>query len=175
MSLTTFHNLLSLLYCTILCTYLFFFKDIYDSIYLLSMLYFIPSTIINIYEKSYVYIIHHIICIFMLTYPYTISIHEAKKEKDTKDIICIMLMAEVSTFFLSLKYFLPRNSWLRTVNDLLFSLSFISIRMVYILYYVIIYIYKTRFFLILPLACIMYAMNIYWTYAILHKIYKKFF
>jgi hypothetical protein len=95
---------------------------------------------------------------------------------------CVCISAEVSTFFLTLKAWLPKNHWIYDLNNFIFVVTFFATRIFGMFYYVIGNgeLYELR--LIMP-AHIYYSsllsvymmtlLNLYWGALIARIMYKK--
>ena len=188
--LDLFHNIYSLFYCTNVVFYTFYLIEdnninmtIYKNIFDYSMFYFSTSILLNYFEKNYLYILHHLICIINLSIIYF--------DDDVNLIrwVNTCLLAEVSTLFLSLskviKFYTDKQkkknifNKIKKISDCMFALSYLVIRIGYLLPFTInfLYYYEYKYVLIEILvvlsSIVMFSMNIYWSGKIINIINQK--
>lgn len=153
----------------------------YEQIYYYSSLYFFISGIINCLDKSYLFIIHHIISYIAIYYGFMY--------KENKYIywICQNLLSEISTIFLALNSILKvlnKKNIIRTppiiyiYSNFIFCIVYTSIRIIYLLPINLKYLYFNSFqsnykYLLPIIFYIMIGLNIYWFYLICKKIIYK--
>ncbi len=99
-------------------------------------------------------------------------------------MICVCISAEISTFFLSLKEFLPKKHWISNVNNAAFILSFLFFRMFAFVYYIIgnreFYKYthnvpELELYSLFISFGLVFSLNSYWTILMIRMIYRKLF
>jgi hypothetical protein len=143
--------------------------------------YFIISSVINIMDKNYIFVIHHLICIITTWYGYLY-----KNPLYIKWLISSYL-AEFSTIFLSFSKILRYlkndkkiyiNNSLISTSDNLFVLTYYIFRIIYICPITIYFVYTNNFhgifnFIIPCCIWIMIGMNYYWAYLLFFKVLNK--
>ncbi len=183
-----FHNLYSLIFCIqiIYFTSKIFMQNnfdnaltIYNDITLISYKYFIISSIINLIDKNFMYLVHHFICLIVLSYGYYV------KEPFYIYWISKTLLAEFSTIFLSFSkiirflntsgYNVPNQ--ILNFSDKSFVYSYYIFRIMYLVPLTIYFLSVLQFegFKIILWICslIMIGFNLYWAWLIYTKIICK--
>jgi hypothetical protein len=145
-----------------------------------SLFYFTISTVINYFDKNYIFILHHIICLIFLYYGYFYNEHEYLI------FLSKSFMAEISTIFLTLSKILrycKKNDILipyklQSYSDSFFIITYLGIRILYLLplslFFILTYSFKSFFYFLVPIiTLILISMNLYWTYLIYKKITRN--
>lgn len=152
----------------------------YDLIYFYSTIFFLVSGFINVLDRSYLFILHHIISWVGLYYGYIY------KNPAYIYWMCQNFLAEISSIFLSIDLIL-KNIWKKNKYNLfikiLFFISYTLTRIIYLLpiniNYLITNEFKDNYKYFLPIVFyFMVGLNIYWFILILRKFvdflfYKK--
>lgn len=199
--LDTFHNIYGIIFCfqALYCTYqvlnldLSNYNDIitldtnYNLLLYYSIIYFILSGIINILDKSYLFLIHHIISLLALYYGLITNISKYKY------LMFLNFFAEISTIFLCLdaviknlfKIFNIDNKYkiLNLMLKYIFSLFFTFIRISFLMPLNLLimlfyqkYYFDTSYFALFIKSCLcfMIGLNIYWFVLLIKKMYLTF-
>jgi len=152
----------------------------YDLIYFYSTIFFIVSGLINILDKSYLFILHHIISWIGLFYGYTY------KNQAYIYWMCQNLLAEISSIFLSIDLII-KNIWKKNKYDyiikIFFLITYTLVRIIYLMPINISYLitnnFEDNYKYILPIGFyFMIGLNAYWFILIIKKFmnflfYKK--
>jgi hypothetical protein len=149
----------------------------YDSIYFYSSIFFFVSGIINILDRSYLFILHHIISWISLYYGYIY--------KNPKYIywMCQNFISEISSIFLSIDY-IVKNIWEKNkynyIIKIFFLISYTLVRIIYLLPININFLltneFEDNYKYFLPLAfSFMIGLNIYWFILIIKKFFNFLF
>ena len=154
--------------------------DTWDIIVENSFYYFFISGIINILDKSYLYIIHHIISLIAVYYGYIY------KEQKYIYWICQNFLSEISSIFLIINLIIKQfkinkylNSTINFIVKSLFIISYTIVRIIYLIPVNLNYLMNNDFNgiyqYILPICFyMMIGLNIYWFISIYFKLYKMY-
>lgn len=199
--LDTFHNIYGIIFCFQALYYTFNVLNLdlsnYDNIEILntnytivlylSTLYFLISCIINVLDKSYLFLVHHIISWLGLYYGWITN------SSNYKYWMFLNFLAEISTIFLSLDAVIKNLSIIYGVRHkykiisltlkCLFTLFYTLIRISFLtpinlsvmLFYQKFY-FDTSYFglFIKPCLFFMICLNIYWFGMLIKKVYLTF-
>ena len=199
--LDIFHNLYGIIFCFQALYYTFIILNLdlsnnidisildtnYDTIMRYSTLYFVISGIINILDKSYLFLIHHIISWLSLYYGL------ATNNTKYKLWMCVNFLAEISTIFLSLDTVMKNLFVIFGVENKYNTIGLI-LKCVFTIFYTLIrtlfltpinlsimlfhqkYYFDSSYFglFIKPCMCFMICLNIYWFVFLVKKVYTAF-
>ncbi len=190
------HNLYGFIFCTqaiyycipLILTKTEFADESYFQNYIkltkYSYYYFSFSTLLNIYEKNWLYIYHHLVCLIVLSYGMI------NMDYEYINWLGKNFLAEISTLFLTFgriiyllqKYGVKYTSKIIYYNNILFSLLFYTIRIFYLTPVNINYLIENKkniiidkydyYSLVYILASTMIILNMYWAFYITKKLYK---
>ena len=199
--LDIFHNLYGIIFCCQALYYTFIILKIdlsnnmdiaildtnYDTIMIYSTLYFVISGIINILDKSYLFLIHHIISWLSLYYGLVTN------NSNYKYWMCLNFLAEISTIFLSLDAVM-KNLCVISCTENKYNTIRLILKCVFTIFYTLIrtlfltpinlsimlfhqkYYFDSSYFglFIKPCMCFMICLNIYWFVLLVKKVYVTF-
>lgn len=148
----------------------------YDLIYFYSTIFFIISGIINIFDKSYLFIIHHIISWISIYYGYIY------RDPDYIYWMSQNFLAEISSIFLSIDIII-KNIWKKKSINFLKIVFFVSYTLVRIIYlmpinfnFLLNYRFEDNYKYFLPISFyFMIGLNIYWFILIIKKLISTLF
>lgn len=182
-----FQDIYTLIYCIIIIPISFYNLYLNTNVInwqidLFSYIYFILTGLINLYYLEYNFLLHHIVCIGL------ISIGNYNNNLAYYQWLSKCYLAEISNIFLSGKNILKKlriNGLIKTklyenINDILFVLGYFLIRIFWLIPNSLIYLYsnfisesKLNYFeFILINVLLMIFLNLYWSYLIIIKIIK---
>jgi hypothetical protein len=149
------------------------------SIYAFSYLYFVITGLINLYYLEYNFVFHHIVCLNL------IFASHLNTSQEYLIWFSYCFMAEISNIFLSLKNILKHIEKLfsiqlkniNTLNNLLFFISYFTIRIFYLMPLTYHFICDNYYNLKFPgfILCniiVMTLLNLYWGYLIIKKVQR---
>ncbi len=155
----------------------FFYK--YNQLTIISYIYFTISSVINIYDKNWSFLYHHVVCMLILYYGYI------NPDYYYINWIAKNFLAEISTIALTfgkIIYIIQNFGFkiskkINYYNDFVFTFLFYLIRIIYLapinIHYLI-YNYDSfkndTYGLTYFLCCSMVLLNIYWAYYIYGKL-----
>lgn len=150
----------------------------YNNIFIYSSAFFLISSIINILDRSYLFLAHHIIS--------WLGIYYGWENKEPKIIyfLCQNMLSEISTIFLSLDIVIKQLSKIanfkynfETEMKIIFATFYIIIRIIYLLPLNINFVLSYEFigyykYILFYGFCFMIGLNIYWFVLLVKKILK---
>lgn len=204
--LDTFHNIYGIIFCFQALYYSFNILNLdlsnhndietldtnYDAIMYYSTIYFVVSGIINILDKSYLFLVHHIISWLSLYYGTIINSNNSNNS-NYKYWMCLNFLAEISTIFLSLDAVIKNLSVITGVGNK-YKIFNLTLKCIFTLFYTLIRIlfltptnlsimlfYQKNYFdssyfalFIKPCLFFMICLNIYWFVLLVKKVYLTF-
>ena len=149
----------------------------YDLIYFYSSIYFLVSGLINVLDRSYLFIFHHIASWLGLHYGYVY------KNPTYIYWMCQNLLAEISSIFLSVD-FIVKKIWKKNqysyMIKVFFMISYTLVRIIYLIPINISYLitseFEDNYKYILPIIFyLMIGLNVYWFGLIIKKFVNSLF